>query len=99
MCETSAYSIMCPVARCDPQLAVVDVGGDHLLVASLPVLSSNELHECIVDVSTAREEEAAARTQLMKEEQFLVTPQLAMVSLCSFFLKMFPFFELLTIWE
>jgi hypothetical protein len=60
------------VSRRDPELAVVDVGGDDLLVASLTVLPTDELDQRVVDVGTARKEETAARAKLMEEEQLLI---------------------------
>ena len=56
----------------DPELAVVDVWGDHFLVASLTVLPTDELNQGVVDIGTARKEETAARTKLMKEVELLI---------------------------
>lgn len=60
------------MAWCDPKLAVVDVGWNHLLVATFPVFMTDELHQSVVDVSSTRQEEAAARTQLMEKVKFLL---------------------------
>lgn len=90
---------MLPVTRSDPEFTIEDIGRDNFLVASLAVLLSNELHQRVVDVCAARQEEAAARTQLVEEEQVLLPPQLAMVSLCSLFLEVLPFLELLGVRE
>lgn len=43
---------MIPVARRDPQLAIVDVWRDHLLVAPLAVLLADEVNESVVDVGS-----------------------------------------------
>lgn len=45
------------------------------------------------------EEETAARTELMKEEEILITPQLPMIPLGSFLLEMLPLLQLLRVWE
>jgi hypothetical protein len=69
------------------------------LVASFPVLLSDKLNEGVVDVGSSWEEETATGAQLMEKEQVLITTQLPMVSLSSFFLEVFPFLELFTVWE
>ena len=47
------------MSRRDPQLAVVDVGRDNLLIASLAVLLADELDQSIVDVRPTRKKETA----------------------------------------
>ena len=59
---------MLPVSRCHPKLAVVDVRGDHLLVATLTILPTDKVHQGVVDVRSSRKEETAARAKLMEEE-------------------------------
>ena len=70
---------MFPVARADPELAVVDVGGDHFLVASLTILTADELNQGVVDVGSLGKEEAAARAELVEEEQLLLLVVCVMV--------------------
>ena len=67
----SSHGIVLPVPRPDPELAVVDVWRDNLLVPTFAVLTANELDQGVVYVGTFGEEEAAARTELVEEEQFL----------------------------
>lgn len=69
------------------------------MVSPLAILFPDKLHQDVVDVGTTREEETAARTQLVEEEKVLLTPQLAMVSLGSFFLEVLPLLELLSVRE
>lgn len=90
---------MIPVARRDPQLAIVDVWRDHLLVAPLAVLLADEVNESVVDVGSMGKEKTTSRAQLMEKIQLLLAPQLAMVSLRSFFLELLPLLELLGIRE
>lgn len=47
-----AVGVVVPVARGVPQLGVVDVGADHLLEPSLPVLLLQEGEELVVNVSS-----------------------------------------------
>lgn len=93
------YRIMIPMSRCDPHLAVVDVGRHYLLISSLAILSSDKLYQRVVNVGTTREEKTAPRAQLMEEEEVLITPQLAMVTLGSFFLELLPLLQLLGVRE
>ena len=94
-----AHGIVFPVSGGHPELAVVDVGRDHLLVAPLAVLLSDELHQHVVDVGASREEEAAAGTQLVEEEELLFPPQLAVVSLGGLLLEHLPLLQLLLVRE
>lgn len=87
------------MTRGDPQFAIVDIRRDHFLVASLAILSSDEVHQSVVDVGTMGEEKTAARTQFVEEEEILLTTQLAMISLSSLFLVVLPFLELFGIRE
>ena len=66
---------MLPVSRSDPELAVVYIRRHDLLESSLSVLGLHKVHECIVDVSSSGQEEAAAGTKLMKEEQLSILQQ------------------------
>lgn len=90
---------MGPVARGDPEFAVVHVRGDDLLITSLAVLLPNEAHQRVVDVSSARQKEAATRTHLMEEEEVVFFAELAMVSLGRLLLQELPFLELLGVRE
>lgn len=42
------------------------------MVASLSVLTTDELNQGVVDIGTSRKEETAARTKLMEEEELLI---------------------------
>jgi hypothetical protein len=64
--------IMFPMAGGLPQLGVVNVWGDDLFEASLPVLFSQKFHKAIVNCCSFREEEARAGTQFVEEEQLLL---------------------------
>ncbi len=78
---------MLPMATGLPQLGVVHVRRDHLGEASAPVFVTHQGHQLIVDVGASGQEEAAARRQLMEEEEFLIHSDLAMVALRSLFLQ------------
>ena len=60
------------VSRDLPQLQVVDVGTDDLLVASATILWPDKFDECVVNVRTARMKKAASGTQLMEEVELMV---------------------------
>ena len=94
-----AYSVVVPVPRGDPQFVVVHVGRDHLLEASLPVLLANELHQSVVDVCTAGQEETAPRTDFMEEKQVVLFAELTVVPLGRLFLEILPLLQLLGVWE
>lgn len=66
------FSIMVPVTGGLPQLRVVDVWGNNLLEASLPVLFPDKFNKAVVDCSSFRKEEARAGTQFVEEEQLLL---------------------------
>ena len=68
---TSPHRVVFPVPRSDPELAVIDVGGDHFLVPSLSILAADEFNQGVVYVGPLRQEETAAWTELMEEEQLL----------------------------
>ena len=93
------YRIVGPVSRGDPQLAVEDIGRHHFLIAPLPILALDKIHQGVINVCSFGQEEAAARTQLVEEKQILVTSQLAMVSLGRFLLEMLPLLELFGVRE
>mmetsp|Transcript_19999 Transcript_19999/g.47643 ORF Transcript_19999/g.47643 Transcript_19999/m.47643 type:complete len:307 (+) Transcript_19999:625-1545(+) len=69
------------VPRDLPQLQVVHVRRDHLLVVALEVLSLDEVDQLVVDPGPVREPEAAARAELVEEEELLLGSDGAMVSL------------------
>ena len=60
------------MSRGDPKLAVINIRRDHFLIAPLAVFSADKIHESVVDVSSTRKEETAARAKLMKEEELLI---------------------------
>lgn len=91
--------VVLPVARGLPQFAVVDVGRDHLLESSFPVLRAYEFHEGVVDVSSARLKEARSRRELVEEEQLLLLADLAMIALGRLLLELLPLLELLVVGE
>ena len=53
---------MLPVSRSDPQFAVVYIRRHNLLKPSLPILGPDKVNECIVYMSSSRQEEATAGT-------------------------------------
>ena len=63
---------MLPVTRHLPQFAVEDVRRDDLLETSLVILAADEGNQCVVDVGSTGQEEAATGTELVEEEQLLV---------------------------
>jgi len=73
--------VVLPVTRGLPELRVVHVGRDDLLVATLEVLLAHELDKGIVDPRSVREEEAASGAQVVEEEEFLVFADLPVVPL------------------
>mmetsp|Transcript_31380 Transcript_31380/g.43544 ORF Transcript_31380/g.43544 Transcript_31380/m.43544 type:complete len:284 (+) Transcript_31380:1044-1895(+) len=64
-----------------PQLEVVDVGRDNLVILKLPVLLAQVLHEGVVDACTVGEEKGGARGEMVEEEELLLQPYHAVVAL------------------
>lgn len=60
--------VVCPMTRCLPELCVVHVWSDDLLVVAFPVLGSQERQQGIIDASAMWKEEAGSRGQLMEEK-------------------------------
>ena len=52
---------MLPMARSDPELAVVNVGRYDLFEPSLAIFRFYKVHQCVVDVGAIGQEETAAR--------------------------------------
>ena len=64
-----------------PQVEVVHVRGDDLVVLVLPVLLADELHQLVVNLGALRQEEARARGEGVEEEELLVETDQAVVAL------------------
>ena len=64
-----------------PQVEVVHVRGDDLVVLVLPVLLAHELHELVVNLSALGQEEARARGEGVEEEELLLETDQAVVPL------------------
>lgn len=60
------------VPRDLPQLQVVDVGTDDLLVPPATILHPDEVGESVVHMCPTRVEEAASRAQIVEEEELMV---------------------------
>mmetsp|Transcript_32752 Transcript_32752/g.55219 ORF Transcript_32752/g.55219 Transcript_32752/m.55219 type:complete len:390 (+) Transcript_32752:512-1681(+) len=87
------------VARDLPQLQVVDVGRDDFRIAALPVLVADERHKFVVHPCPMRHPEAAARGQLVEEEQFLLGTHQSMVPSFRLLLELLPLLEHALVWE
>lgn len=95
----ASYSIVLPVARGLPELRVEDIGSDDFFKATHAVSSLDEVHQSVVDVSSLGEEEAAARAELVKEEQLLLAANFTVVALSSGGLNGLPLLQHLLVWE
>jgi len=64
-----------------PELEIVHIRCDHLLVVALEVLLADEVDELVVDSRAVREPEARARRELVEEEELLRGSDRAVVAL------------------
>ena len=91
--------VVLPVSGALPELGVVHVWGDDLLEAPLRVLGPDEGNEGVVDPGTAWEEEAAARAELVEEEELLVPAYEAVIALLGLLAPLLPLGEALVVVE
>ena len=91
--------VVLPMSRSLPQLGVVHVRSDDLLVITLPVLLPEKVKESIVNACAMRQEETTSRAELVEKEKFLVLSNLSVVSLCGLLQEFLVFLELLLVWE
>ena len=87
------YLVVQSVTRNLPQIEVEDVGGDHFLIASFPILVADERDQLVVDPRTVREPEAAAGRQVVEEEQLLLGAEVTMVALLGLLLELQPLLQ------
>ena len=59
------------VARLMPQVEVVNIGGDDLIVSALPVVFLDEFNEFIVDACTVRKPECGSRGEVVEHDETL----------------------------
>ena len=85
------------MARCDPQLGVVNIRRDDLNKSSFSVLATHQIDKFIVDESALWVKEATAWTELVEKEQFLLLADFAVITLGRLFLEVLPFLQLLAI--
>ena len=66
---------MLPMTGGDPEFAIVNIGRYHFLESPPTILGLNEINQTVINVGPFRQEEAAAWTELMEEEQLVILIQ------------------------
>mmetsp|Transcript_4005 Transcript_4005/g.16005 ORF Transcript_4005/g.16005 Transcript_4005/m.16005 type:complete len:884 (+) Transcript_4005:169-2820(+) len=87
------------VARGVPEVEVVDVGRDDLVVLAQPVLLADERDEPVVDARAARLEEGRPRRERVEEEERLRRADAPVVALRRLFHAFAPLDEVLLVGE
>mmetsp|Transcript_36162 Transcript_36162/g.70286 ORF Transcript_36162/g.70286 Transcript_36162/m.70286 type:complete len:649 (+) Transcript_36162:65-2011(+) len=85
--QEHVLAVVLVVPRGLPQVAVVDVGRDHLREAALAVAPADEGDQLVVDPRPVREEEAGPGRHRVEEEQPLLLADLAVIVLCGLLQK------------
>mmetsp|Transcript_36730 Transcript_36730/g.118502 ORF Transcript_36730/g.118502 Transcript_36730/m.118502 type:complete len:471 (-) Transcript_36730:417-1829(-) len=91
--------VLSRVARGLPQLEVVHVRRDDLLVAPEPQLAADELDKLVVQPTAERLEEARAGREVVEEKELLLDADRAVVALLGLLLQRLPLAELLLVGE
>mmetsp|Transcript_24387 Transcript_24387/g.77250 ORF Transcript_24387/g.77250 Transcript_24387/m.77250 type:complete len:588 (-) Transcript_24387:95-1858(-) len=91
--------VLSRVARGLPQLEVVHVRRDDLLVAPEPQLPADELDKLVVQPTAERLEEARAGREVVEEKELLLDADRAVVALLGLLLQRLPLAELLLVGE
>ena len=69
------------VSRLVPKVEVVDVGGDDLVVAALPVVVLDEVDELVVDAGAVGEPEGRPGRQVVEHDELLLLHDAAVIAL------------------
>ena len=81
--QEHVFLVLLIVARLLPQVEVEDVGRDDFLIATHPILLPDHRHQLVVNVSSSRIPESAARSQAeMREEILRLADQPMVATLC-----------------
>mmetsp|Transcript_8779 Transcript_8779/g.18552 ORF Transcript_8779/g.18552 Transcript_8779/m.18552 type:complete len:735 (+) Transcript_8779:385-2589(+) len=78
------------VAGLVPEVEVVDVGGDDLVVAALPVVVLDEVDERVVDAGSVGQPEGGASGEVVEHDEFLLCGDAAVITLLCLLLVLLP---------
>jgi len=82
-----------------PQVEVVNVGCDDLVIAAVPIECLDEINEFVVDACSMGKPEGRSRGQVVKHDKLLLLCDTPMVALFDLFLVLFPRFQHFLIWK
>ena len=80
-------SVVCIVARSFPKFGIEDIWSYNFFESSDTILSSNKVHQLIIEFSTVRIKESTSRRQFMSVEEALCSTHYSVVTLFCFFFE------------
>lgn len=86
-------SVVCIVTRSFPKFGIEDIWSYNFFESSDTILSSDEVHQLIIEFSTVRIKESTSRRQFMSVEETLCSTHYSVVTLLCFFFEVDIFSE------